>query len=498
MDLPFEDYSWPFTQHAVALEPTTLFFLLESASKFEGISRVGSENVGTAITRLIVDAGVLTENERDGRADAWRDYQQVLPELGLIVSTRLSPAIALTDIGRMLLSGDIGFSELVTVQALRYQYPNGFKSEIMGKHASTGVLVKPGLLILRVLLETFSAQNKDWLTVTECENCIVPAHQNGMWPDAVAALNRFRNAPFANQRNTRRRRNIQDWFKFLCRTDLFEIVSGTDNQKLCLTQYSKQHIETLLRYCDAHERPSSFWIPTTFDRNDGYRWFSYYGQIPPVNEQMLRDPQEITLEYVKNNYIGGFEEAMDSELEAFSIDEDAPNISLNPLQNRESGTRPPLQSPNLLALGANAAAGISRRQTKTTLHDSIVRDLAERFQGQNAAVWEDRDSADLIVKWHSGEEAILEVKTVNRRSLQERLRLATGQVLEYSYRRGKQTGMEPDNIIVINSAISQNSWQTKFLTSRLNIGLICKTGNVYEGFSSQSNPHSSFRYWASI
>jgi len=118
-NLPYSGYSWSFTQHAIALDPETLYNFLKCAAPFEGH---GEKQYRTGITRLMIDLGILTPNVRGDVPDAWRDYQQILAELGLIYSTKLSRSLLLTDIGHLYLAGEIGFSELIGMQALQEEF----------------------------------------------------------------------------------------------------------------------------------------------------------------------------------------------------------------------------------------------------------------------------------------------------------------------------------------------------------------------------------------
>jgi hypothetical protein len=124
------------SQHAVGLKPDTLYAFLQCAAPFEGEVR-GS--FGSKITELMIESNILTSNLRDDVPDAWRDYQQLLAELGLIYSTKISPTLYLTNLAHMFLAGELGFSELVGMQALRYQYPNGQKSTIGARLTARGV-----------------------------------------------------------------------------------------------------------------------------------------------------------------------------------------------------------------------------------------------------------------------------------------------------------------------------------------------------------------------
>ena len=74
--LPYPGHSWSFTQHAVGLEPKTLYDFLKCAAPFDG----DIEGYDEKITALMVASGILTPNERDG---------ELAPVLRLIRSQEL-------------------------------------------------------------------------------------------------------------------------------------------------------------------------------------------------------------------------------------------------------------------------------------------------------------------------------------------------------------------------------------------------------------------------
>ena len=127
MTLPYPGYSWSFNHHMGRVNSREVFALLESAYQFRQYS-----NYRTLVNQTLVAKGIFTPNIRadSGQVDAWRDYQQILPDLGLICSTRYIKQPQLTSIGLMYIDGTIGYSELFSTQVLAYQYPNGHKTDI--------------------------------------------------------------------------------------------------------------------------------------------------------------------------------------------------------------------------------------------------------------------------------------------------------------------------------------------------------------------------------
>jgi hypothetical protein len=482
--LPFPGFSWPFTQHAVGLEPDTLYNILACAACFEGVISPGRQ-----ITQLMIDNDLLTANVRDGQADAWRDYQQILAEVGLIYSTNIQPSLTITSLGKQFLAGEIGFSELMTHQVLRYQYPNGQKSTIQSRVRSalseaqmtcpetlleiqvqSGVHIRPGVLVLRVLLEQFLTDGPATLTVDEALHCLMPIKKNHEWPVALGNLQAYRRGGFtlagvvpAN------RRNVQDWFKFLSKSDLFEL-SGSS---LTLSQFARTHQDVMGGLLTEQEDVSKTWIPNSFDMDSRKNWFKYFGSLD-ASASIERSIEEVTEKFIHENYVGGV-----ADEDQVSPTSDAGiNLQEHSFQEPSQGEDPGLDIDLAAAIG-NLRAGILKRKIKTRLHDQLVSDLADVCREKGGTVFEDPNSVDLLVIWPNKKESIFEVKTVTGKSLQQRLRLALGQVQEYAYRRIKQTGLEPDKSVAIDMALPESAWQLDFLNGYANTGLVCKRSDDF-------------------
>ena len=94
-EIPYDGLTWPITQHAGVISESVLRGLLEACSLC-----AGKRANPTAINAYLVDNGILTANFRTDsqQVDAWRDYQQILSELGLIFSTAVSNEVLLTPV----------------------------------------------------------------------------------------------------------------------------------------------------------------------------------------------------------------------------------------------------------------------------------------------------------------------------------------------------------------------------------------------------------------
>lgn len=503
--LPYPGHTWSFTQHAVGLSAETLYNFLKCAAPFEGLA---ASKHSSSINDLIINLGILTPNIRNSSPDAWRDYQQILAEIGLIYSTRLIPELILTDIGHLYLSGEINFSELISMQVLRYQYPNGQKSIIQSRlrkdlsdagkkipeslielQADSGLLIKPGVLILRVLIELKKRGLEPAITVDECQTCILPCKKNSDWPEALQRIIAFRKSSkkSLNQINKHSRRNFQDWFKFLVKSYFFEEVK---NNEIRLGQHAIENISWAELCCEKQEDPVSFWIPTDFESQDRSNWFNWFGSLDDDAQLVLNTKNISHTELSEKNTIN--EQTYNnfqSEYKNQTADVNLKDLDLESLERDPEFNF----SNNMALLIENLKKGAEKRHAKTVLHDRIIKKLADRFILQGAKIKSDPNTIDLYASWPNGHSAIFEVKTVTRKSLQNRLRLAIGQIEEYSYRRKIYNSEVSDRVIVINTIIPDSAWQKDFLTQHLNIGLICDSGKNYKAFSPTS--FHTKEYW---
>ncbi len=261
--LPYPGYSWSLTQHATGFNEKTIGGMLICALPFEG-----RENFSTDITSLMIKADLFTPNKRDGKNDAWRDYQQVLPELGLIISTKLQRSLGLTNVAQAFVAEELDFEQLANMQVFRYQYPNGHKNDmstalrsslesegrsipnsLMELQSSAGVLVKPALLILQTLIGLLDKGAKAIITAAECRVFVVPCRSNSDWNIAVAdIISSRKNGHDVSQVHcdNRLKRNIQDWLKLLRMTSVFE----TDGKsRIELSSKAIENLEDLRETC---------------------------------------------------------------------------------------------------------------------------------------------------------------------------------------------------------------------------------------------------------
>lgn len=477
--LPHPGYTWSFSQHAAGFDERTIRGMLSCASPFEG-----QTDVGPRITKLMIQSGLLTPNERDGRADAWRDYQQILSELGLIVSTKLSPELRLTNASRAFVAGEIQFHQLMRMQVFRYQYPNGQKHDrspkvrqalvdqgmqvpdsLIDLHVHSGVLIKPGLLVLQVLLGLLELGEQPEINIDECRAILLPCKTNAEAGLAVSDIRKARatGADLSGIHVEVSKRNIQDWFKILGVTGLFD----TDGKVyMRLSEQAAEQAQDLRLMCANQSDPRAFWLPNGSSHEQRITWFSHFGSYEDVFEglrlSMSSDQSDDFDRPLEDDTDGGDSILTTGPVRLVEFDR-------GQLFNREA----PDPSASIEDLAQSVIDGAIKRHAKTVLHDQIVLRYAERYLAQGAEVKVDPNSVDLFVKWSAEESAIFEVKTVSQRSLSARMRLAVGQVKEYAYRLETDVGHKPEQAIIIDRRVRDDSWRRDFLNEYMNIGLIC-------------------------
>ena len=481
-EYPYPGFSWSITQHvAPATNVNTLFEFLRASYMFSKSPQYQSK-----ITDYMISKNLLTANIRKDQAkpQLWRDYQQILPEIGLIVSTKFTKGISVTPIGLLWLDGAIGYSEMLTTQCINYQYPNGHKQDIsptLQKNISGlklktnnkvtldslhGVLIKPAVLILRILIELAKKADFKGLSVDETVTCLMPTKRNKEWSSALARLTVFRNSTMPKT-DTRRKRHVQEWYRLLSLTDLFGLSNNKVHQKVTLSQFSLNNLLYVERFCEFHEQENTFWFPETEDSTQlGLSWFEHFG-APSIERQWATEIENLTPNYIKKNYPDGVYEMEDEYEKSFGNME----ITLSNLKELSSTQKSFSKEISI----DNIIEGHKKREEKTRLHDKIVSLLANKMTGLDYQVWEDRNSVDLLAK-KANTEIIFEVKTVNKNNLSRHIRLGVGQLIEYRYRRELQISKRPQGLLVLSSKYNFPKWMIKYFETDINLGLISFEG----------------------
>jgi hypothetical protein len=462
-----------------------VFALLDAAYRFRQ-----HPNYRSLINQALIAESVFTPNVRSDsdKVEAWRDYQQILPDSGLIYSTKYIKQPKLTPIGLMYIDGLIGYSELFSTQALAYQYPNGNKVDISSPvkeellqagisipssrtelDMNSGILVKPGILILQILLELYNQGYPPTLNTHECLLALVPTIRHNEWQEAYARLQLLRRSNNISASGDRRLRDIQEWFHFLGQTEF--IFEDRERKEISLSEVALEEIDQLQAWIDFHSDPASFWLPTSLNkRENSLSWYNFYG-CPSIEFQWTTSDELRSQEYLSENYPDHeLLDEIDSPVEVVEMSD----INLRPF----SPNIPEVIDSNTTVNIENVVLGRSRLRDKTRQHQELVARLAARLTELSYNVLDDPNSVDLLAE-KNGLETIFEVKTINRRNFQPRIRLGVGQLSEYRYRRQLQTQIRPHSILVLGNTLQLPTWADGYFSTDINIGLLCARADAF-------------------
>ena len=297
-DIPYEGLSWPITQHAGVLNSEVFDGLLNACLLCRG------ETIDPArINKYLVDNGILTANIRadSKQVDAWRDYQQILSEFGIIYSTRLTKILTLTPIAMAYLNHNLSYSELITLQLLKYQYPNGHKSQLSQSlvdsfgddfrfesftelQAYYNIQIRPSALVWNILNLLWEKGEQPVLSINEMQSFAVRCTVMSDYSLCTESIIESRHSGCNLPALPRAKRNMSDWMKLLSQTLLFNI-SG-DGNSLSLSTYSIKERKTVKSICRRLSEPSSFWEYK--DKNYKQDWFDFYGDFDNSIEFVLK------------------------------------------------------------------------------------------------------------------------------------------------------------------------------------------------------------------
>ncbi len=483
MRLPYPGYSWSFNHHMGRVNSREVFALLESAYRFRQYP-----NYRSLVNQALVSEGIFTPNVRSdsGQVDAWRDYQQILPDLGLIYSTRYIKQPQLTLIGLMYIDGTIGYSELFSTQVLAYQYPNGHKTDISPAvrgellqagisvptnrtelDVNSGILIKPGVLILQVLVELYQQGYSPTIDTRECLLALVPTTRNSDWRDAYTRLLQLRQTGDTTEADKRRLRDVQEWFQFLGQGDF----ADKEGNRISLSPTALAEIEQLRSILEFHADPATFWIPqSSVEHENALAWYGFFGS-PSIESQWITPDELRSQEYLSENYPD--HELLD-EIDSPPVIVEVSEITLRPF----SPSIPEVVDVNVNIDVESIIQGRVRLRDKTRQHQEIVARLATRLVELSYDVMDDPNSVDLLAE-RNGFETIFEIKTINRRNFQPRIRLGVGQLSEYRYRRQLQTQARPSSILVLGNTLQLPAWAPDYFASDVNIGLLCSRADSF-------------------
>ena len=210
--------------------------------------------------------------------------------------------LTLTPIAMAYLNKNISYSELITLQLFRYQYPNGHKSQLSPSlmqsygenfnyesftelQAHYNIQLRPVALIWKILHKLWESNEQPILSLDEMQRYAVRCTVMSDYLPCTESIIDSRHDGQQLRPLTRARRNMADWMKLLSQTLLFN-VSG-DGNTITLSAYSIKERKAVDYVCSRLSAPSSFWEY----KKDNYKqdWFDYYGDYDNSIEYILKE-----------------------------------------------------------------------------------------------------------------------------------------------------------------------------------------------------------------
>lgn len=468
---PYPGYSWSMNHHMGVATEKNLQALVWAAERFRQ-----SDDPAYDINNYFIANNIFTSNIRADtkQPEGLRDYQQVARELGLLAERQkyLTP----TALGTAFIEKIVSFEEVVTLQALRYQYPNGHKKDIRTPlrkqlagtkyrgvktltelQAITGVKIRPAILVWKVLRELQARGELDVLSLREVQLFLLPCIKHEDTLLAVNAIIKSRrektNSPF------RASRDIQEWFSFLLATPLFDGSKSRDYQ-IRISGFAMSCAGEIDLICQNLERPETFWLPDAQEESNNISWYEEFGSIDLSINLVPRQYTEVqdTNSDVKDD-------------ERQSAGGAAQTINLRPFNstNLFPEQRPQNNSDEQNTISINYDTSFSVSQH--ILHDKMIVIIANICRQNGGQIFDDPQSVDLLVGYKNYE-FIIEVKSVTPRNFVRRLRLALGQLLHYDYLRSLNSQTPRRKVIALTASVPSNSWCISFLNSYLDFDLL--------------------------
>lgn len=444
----------------------TIYQLLWAADTFRNTNDPSYD-----INNYLIANNLFTPNVRDdsGQPDTWRDYQQILPELGLIVSTKAVSEITLTPIALAFIDKSLSFDEMVTIQALRYQYPNGYKSAISAPlrtelagtefssvetltelHAITGVRIRPAVLLWQILRRLQSHGMRPTISLREIDSFLLPAITHELTETAFNALIRHRNGSDSLSQNVLR--TTQEWVRVLCLTPLFEKTGSTG---VGITNFGLEVADDVDSICYRLTEPDTFWFPQPHDEKF-ISWYSFFGSVDVrigfsgetlISDEQLAEDADDERDYPSN---------VPNKIDLRQFD------SGNLYDGNDDGDSGDL---------VKAVYNRSLTRGQHILHDRMVAKIAEVCTANGGSVFDDPRSVDLLVQFHE-HDYLIEVKSVTPRNFVNRLRLALGQLLHYEYMRLEESDHLTRKVVAFPAKVHGNDWYVPFLNNFLDVDLV--------------------------
>lgn len=437
----------------------TLYDLLYAAYMFADYAAPAER-----IAEYLVANGVVPPNIRSDSmlADVWRDYQQILSDLGLMYSTTLTSnrLIKPTPCGMRLLDNRNAYREILTGQVLTFQYPNGAKRDYAPQQIDNDVLIRPAVLIWRVLVLLQQAGSFASINNLEIRNYLMRCIRHSDAHSCATAILEARAGGIQLAENIGSAyRNSTDWVLLLGNTLLFEAIKDRRRTGVRLSAYALANFEELDETIFRLEDEASFWNPSLMNETVAREWFGHYGAIS-VEMDLATDSEESDEEdneTKEGERESGFGTVGGTQLNKFdSARLNFKHENLNHLSNT-----------------IESAYDAGMVGNKHRLHDMMVIQIANVCAEKGAQVYDDPKSLDLFVQYKDTE-YLIEVKTVTPHNYVKRLRYAIGQLFHYDFML-KQTLPNRRRVLAMPSILPKAPGFLPFLNQYMDMDVLSLT-----------------------
>ena len=380
------------------------------------------------------------------------------------------PSITLTPVGLAYLDGAIGFSDVMALQAFRYQYPNGHNLMIAPglRQMLSGVLIRPAVLVWRVLRRLQVEGLDAFLSVNEIQTYLMRCSTHAETDACVEAIAIARSGGPSLARLPRGRRNSQDWIKFLSCTRFFTTRAGR-NAGILLSGDAEASAPEMDGVCSLLEEARSFWTPVAPISQNRPAWYMAFGAVD-VGIELSAGLEQHRGATAAEEYPAG-EEVDDVRGTGGSLPS---AISLRDFGPSALGGTTREGAPDATIESTYDAALVSRAHR---LHDEMVILIASTCRARGADIYDDPQSVDLLVV-HHGLEFIVEVKSVTARNAIGRLRYAIGQVLHYDYLRAQLSHLPRRKVLALAAVMPPDAWFIPFLNNHCDMDLLSLQGSA--------------------
>lgn len=464
--LPHPEHHWVIPHHLKKLDATTTLKVINIFEQHEGkIISSNSRPDRVEINRTL--GQLLSEDERNGVPDPFRDYQQLYTHFGILYPHTIAGGqLRLTPIAKQLAEERIGLAEFLFLQAFGYQVPSGASEPKQIRiFLNRNILVKPILMIYQVLVSLQKqGERQGYISQDEITTFIEPQIDHSNIEETVSSILEIRRPQFGKKislpyrypkdtRNTfnERKRVVEEFVRFLEFLPFFEVsLDETEKKKIRLNIPENERIglPEVQILAEVEEKIENFYQFSDGEKPDRLKWYEYYCGL----ERRIRWYQQAQKLAILPLH------PPELKLRPFSKSQQRSVITITPLVVQ----RTPEQTATL-------------QQQRLDAHEQIIDKLATYILAAKGTTSYDPHSVDLDAQIEETR-YFFEVKSLaeDQSDAVEQVREAVGQLLEYQYRAGESI---PSHLCVVFDRFPDaEKWIIAYLINHLHM-LVCWWNN---------------------